>query len=167
MAAHVNKTGLRLISDATCGTCAASRPVDRIMVTPKGPVCDSCSIGLDADRNARLAAREDFGAGPRFALAAMATVAVAMLLSGPFPSVAEPLVAVPMTGLAAGCAAFALVWGGWAVQTGGHGRLVPGSAWPTAVRASGGVAVVSGVVAGGLALALAALPYVLVILRAR
>jgi hypothetical protein len=134
------------------------------MVAPPGLLCDSCAMGVEADRNARFAAREDFGTGVRLAAAATAVVLVAIALSGPFAALAEPLFAVPATGLAAGIAAFSLVWGGWALRTGGHGRMAPASVWPSAVRASGAIAVAGGLVAGGLSFALSALPWVLLAL---
>lgn len=166
MAAHPNKSALHLSPHATCGACGASRPLDRVMVAPTGLLCDACAIGVESERNARLAARDDLGTGPRLAFATMSTVILAVVLSGPFPGLAEPLFAVPATGLAAGLAALSVVWGGWALKTGGYGRLVPQTAWATAVRVSGGVAALTGVVAGGLAVALAALPYVLLALGA-
>ena len=73
---------------------------------------------------------------------------------------AAPALAAPATGIAAAFAAMSFVWGGWAVATGGDGRLVPATSWAGAVRASGGVAVSVAIVAGGVAVGLAAWPFV-------
>jgi len=159
MAAHVTKSELRLHSTATCGKCGATRPLDRVMVAPSGLLCDVCAIGAESDHNARLAARDDFALGLRFALATSAAVLVAVLLSGPIPALAEPLASVPATGASAGLATNSIVWGLWAVKTGGYGRLVPTTRWLAAVRLSGGIAAGAGTVAGLATLALAAVPW--------
>jgi len=159
MAAYVTKSQLRLEPAARCGKCDTRRPLERVMVTPAGPVCDVCTIGAESDHNARLAARDDVTTGMRFAFAASFAVLVAVLLSGPIPALAEPLASVPATGASAGLATNSLVWGLWAMKTGGYGRIAPGTTWLSMVRASGGIAAVSGAIAGLVALALAAMPW--------
>lgn len=144
----------------TCHGCGRQAPRVEMLRSPAGAECMACSLEADALHRAKGAFRRDLGHGAALLLALPLLAVVATLSTGVVPGIALPPWGSSLVpGLAAGYGVAGLIWGGWAVTTGGDRRLEPGSTRRHLVRAVGALVAASALGLGLASLALVSLAW--------